>query len=182
MPRRIYTYDSGLGWDGLNLLISIGSFAFGLGALLSLVNFVASWRRNERAPSDPWHGDSLEWAVSSPPPEYNFAVVPHVTSRHPVWDRSPPPAAATTEPQLEHSLDVDGAIDRELPVTEGIDAHPQDVAGIPEPSYLPFVAAVGVALFFVGLLVEAALVGVVGVAVLALGATRWMWRTGSDLK
>jgi hypothetical protein len=63
-----------------------------------------------------------------------------------------------------------------------MDARPQASAHIPEPSYLPFVAAVGLAVFFVGLLVEAAVVGVVGVLALLVGVTRWMWRTEADLR
>src|SRR3954464_15016527 len=61
MPRRVYTYESGLGWDGLNLLISIAAFAFGIGAVLTLVNFAWSQVRGSPAPGDPWQGDSLEW-------------------------------------------------------------------------------------------------------------------------
>jgi cytochrome c oxidase subunit 1/cytochrome c oxidase subunit I+III len=83
MPRRIYTYDSGLGWSGLNLVISIASFVFGLGALLTFVNIAIAWRRGVAAPDDPWGGDSLEWTTTSPPPEYNFADIPVVACRHP---------------------------------------------------------------------------------------------------
>jgi cytochrome c oxidase subunit I+III len=146
------------------------------------VNFFVSWRRNIRAPDDPWHGDSLEWAVSSPPPEYNFATVPYVTSRHPVWDQDPPPPSATSDAELSETLSVTGALERELPVSEGIDAHPQDVAHVPRPTYLPFIAAVGLAVFFVGLLVQTALVGILGVLAIAVGATRWIWRTEADLR
>src|SRR4051812_44215357 len=86
MPRRVYTYDSGLGWDALNLLISVASFVFALGTLLTLFNVVRSQFRGAPAGDNPWQADSLEWATSSPPPEYNFAATPIVAGRHPLWD------------------------------------------------------------------------------------------------
>ncbi len=181
MPRRVYTYDSGLGWDGLNLLISIASFVFAAGTLLTLYNFVRSHFRGEPAPANPWDGDSLEWATSSPPPEYNFAAIPVVTSRYPVWDEAPAVHIANDGPAIR-ALGVEGALDKQMAVTEGLDAAPQDVLGIPEPTYLPFVAAVGIAVFFVGLLVEAAVIGAVGVLIGALAVVRWLWRTSEELR
>ncbi len=182
MPRRIFTYDTALGWDGLNLLVSVASFAFGIGTLLTLVNFVISQRRRVPAPADPWGADTLEWATTSPPPEYNFSEMPVVTSRHPMWDQQPPPAAQTDGHAAVQALSVRGALEKEMPITEGMDAHPQSVLGIPEPSYLPFVAGVGVAIFFVGMLTKAALIGVVGVAVGLVGVAWWLWRTDEDLR
>jgi cytochrome c oxidase subunit 1 len=182
MPRRVYTYDSGLGWDGLNLLISIASFFFALGTLLTLANFVWSQFRGARAPADPWHGDSLEWSTTSPPPEYNFAAMPVVTGRHPLWDEPPATIQVTADEPATRALGVVGALDKQMPVTEGLDAHPQDVLGIPAPTYLPFIAAVGIALLFVGFLVEAALIGVVGVLIGATAVVHWLWRTSEELR
>jgi cytochrome c oxidase subunit 1/cytochrome c oxidase subunit I+III len=181
MPRRIYTYDSGLGWDGLNLLISVASFVFAVGTLMTLYNFVRSHLRGEPAPSNPWDGDSLEWSTSSPPPEYNFAAMPVVTGRHPLWDELPADIELAGEGAPTRALGVAGALEKEMPVSEGMDARPQDVLGIPSPTYLPFVAAVGVGLLFVGLLVEASLIGVVGVLIGATAIVRWLWRTSENL-
>ncbi len=183
MPRRVYTYESDLGWDGLNLVISIAAFLFAFGTLLTLWNFIWSQFRGEPAPADPWDGDSLEWATTSPPPEYNFALAPVVNSRHPLWDEPQPlPVAAPGPDRARRALGVEGALDKEMPVTEGLDALPQDTLGIPQPTYLPFVVAVGIAIFFVGLLVEAAIVGVVGLAFGGVALMRWLWRTGEDLR
>jgi cytochrome c oxidase subunit 1/cytochrome c oxidase subunit I+III len=182
MPRRVYTYDSGLGWSGLNLLISIASFVFALGTLLTLYNFVRCQLRGAAAPPNPWDADSLEWATTSPPPEYNFAAMPVVTGRHPLWD-DPPAAIETVGDGPEtRALGVRGAIEKQMPVSEGLDARPQDVLGIPSPTYLPFLAAVGVGLLFVGLLVQAAVVGVVGVLIGAAAIVHWLWRTSESLR
>src|SRR3954452_16288877 len=70
MPRRVYTYEAGLGWDLGNLLASIGAAVLATGLLLTLVNAVRSLRWGQPAPADPWGGDTLEWATASPPPPY----------------------------------------------------------------------------------------------------------------
>ncbi len=182
MPRRVYTYDSGLGWSGLNLLISVASFVFGLGTLLTLWNFVKSQRRGAPAPDNPWDADTLEWSTSSPPPEYNFATTPVVSSLHPLWDEHPVPAAAPGSDAARRALGVDGAFDKEMPVTEGLDALPQDTLGIPSPTYLPLLAALGVTAIFVGLLAEAVVVGVAGAVVGVAAVAVWLWRTDEDLQ
>ncbi|HEY7135751.1 MAG TPA: cbb3-type cytochrome c oxidase subunit I, partial [Acidimicrobiia bacterium] len=178
MPRRIYTYQSGLGWDSLNMLISIFSFVFAVGVLLTLINFVWSLKRGPRAGDDPWKADSLEWATSSPPPEFNFAEIPIVTSRHPLWDERPPLVVESDEDPALRSLGAVGTMERETPFVDGLNAQPEAVMEIPHETYVPFVAAVGIALFFVGLLVKAALVGVLGVAFGLVGLIWWAWKVG----
>jgi cytochrome c oxidase subunit 1 len=87
MPRRIYMYNTGLGWDTWNLLATIGAFVMAVSILILLWNFVSSLRGGQAAGNDPWDGQTLEWTVSSPPPEYNFATIPVVRSRRPFWDQ-----------------------------------------------------------------------------------------------
>src|SRR5437773_3743614 len=94
MTRRVYTYDAGLGWDAYNLVETIGGFILAAGLFLILANLVWSYRRNEPAGPDPFHGGTLEWTVPSPPPHYNFAVIPSVTSAYPNWD--PPVSGGLT--------------------------------------------------------------------------------------
>jgi cytochrome c oxidase subunit 1 len=90
MPRRIYTYDPGRGWDTLNLLVSIGAFIQGIAILIFVWNLVVSYWKGKRAGNDPWDAWTLEWSVSSPPPAYNFATIPIVASRRPLWDLKHP--------------------------------------------------------------------------------------------
>ena len=75
-----------MGWDTLNLITSIGSFVFAIGVLLLFVNVWKSLRSGAAAEANPWDAPTLEWSVSSPPPPYNFAVIPTVASRHPLWE------------------------------------------------------------------------------------------------
>jgi len=86
MTRRVYTYDAGLGWGIYNLLETIGGFTLAFGLLMIVANLVWSYRRNVPAGADPFNGGTLEWTIPSPPPAYNFAVIPTVTSAYPNWD------------------------------------------------------------------------------------------------
>jgi len=180
MPRRVYTYDSGLGWSTLNLIISSFSVVFALGTLLTLYNIWWSSRHGEPAGPDPWHADTLEWATSSPPPEHNFDAIPVVASRHPLWDQRPLPVAASGAAEGTRSLGVAGAYGRSTTLTSGLPADPSDDFPIPETSALPFVLALGIAVVFVGLLVKIVLVGVIGVAVGVVALLAWAWRTDEE--
>jgi cytochrome c oxidase subunit I len=90
MPRRIYTYEPGRGWDTLNFLVTIGAFIQGIAILVFVANLIISYFKGAEAGNDPWDAWTLEWSVSSPPPEYNFASIPTVASRRPLWDLKHP--------------------------------------------------------------------------------------------
>ena len=78
MPRRIYTYEPGRGWDTLNLIVSIGAFIQAIAILVFVANLIISYFKGADAGNDPWDAWTLEWSTSSPPPAYNFATVPTV--------------------------------------------------------------------------------------------------------
>jgi cytochrome c oxidase subunit 1 len=90
MPRRIYTYEPGRGWDIWNLLSTIGVVFQAAGILAFVGNLLWSWLYGESAGSDPWDAWTLEWSTASPPPDYNFAQIPTVRSRRPLWDLKHP--------------------------------------------------------------------------------------------
>jgi cytochrome c oxidase subunit 1 len=180
MPRRIYTYDEGLGWTTLNVIISIGGVVFGAGTGLTLWNFFRSKRRGAPAGDNPWGADSLEWATSSPPPEYNFAAIPVVASRHPLWDQHPLPVGSGLGSDGNRSEGVQGALERSTPITTGLDAYTDARFVVPEATAKPFLLAFGVAVFFVGLLISATFVFCVGIALAVIGLVSWAWNTEVD--
>jgi len=90
MPRRIYTYPAGRGWESWNLIASIGVIFQVAGILCWVWNVVRTSIKGEKATDDPWDGWTLEWATTSPPPEYNFEKLPVVRSGRPLWDLKHP--------------------------------------------------------------------------------------------
>jgi cytochrome c oxidase subunit I len=182
MPRRIYTYPKGLGWAGLNVLVTVGSAVFALGTLLTVVAFVHSRKRGKPAGNNPWDADTLEWSSTSPPPHFNFEAIPVVSGRHPLWEEEPVRTATSADDPGSRSLGPPGALHRQTPITTGLDADPEETMKIPGETWLPFVLALGLAVIFVGLLVKATLVGIVGLAVAGVALAWWTWRTEVDLR
>jgi cytochrome c oxidase subunit 1 len=149
MPRRIYTYQAGMGWEFWNLVSTVGAFGIALGVLLSLINAVRTLRHGAAAPGDPWDGRTLEWRIPSPPPVHNFDTIPPVYSRDTFWrekhgdsrGRKPTPPPPAPDPHGIH---------------------------LPSPSFWPIVSAAGIATVAAGALLHLAIV-IVGAAVAVVG-------------
>jgi cytochrome c oxidase subunit I+III len=86
MPRRQWTYPAGVGWGTTNLLESLGAYLTAAGLIVLALNLLVSLKRGPRVGRDPFDGATLEWATTSPPPPYNFAVIPTISSPYPMWD------------------------------------------------------------------------------------------------
>jgi cytochrome c oxidase subunit 1 len=86
MPRRVYTYDAGQGWEVFNRMSTWGAYLLAVATLFFLYNFFKSRGSGVPAGPNPWGAGTLEWTIPSPPPAYNFAVLPTVTSRYPLWE------------------------------------------------------------------------------------------------
>src|SRR5690242_269612 len=102
MPRRIADYSSTAGWNDLNLLATIGGFTIAASMVPLLWNIFVSLRSGKPAGDDPWEGNTLEWATTSPPPPYNFDHLPEIRSERPLFDLRhghAPPAATAVVPQ-----------------------------------------------------------------------------------
>ncbi len=86
MTRRMYTYPLGFGWHELNVISTIGAFIMGAGFLILVYNIYYSLRFQDKdLTGDPWDGRTLEWALPSPVPEYNFARIPVVNDLDAFW-------------------------------------------------------------------------------------------------
>src|ERR1700677_2016310 len=171
MPRRVYTYASYGGWGTLNLITSIGSFVFAAGVLMLFINVMKSLRSGAAAGRNPWDAPTLEWAVSSPPPAYNFAVIPTVASRHPLWeDRLGTEGARSS---LDRGMLLAEA--KETIGTSGLDAEPDMVLEMPKDSFAPISLTVGMSILFVGLLLKLWVAAIVGAVVCCLALMAWFW-------
>ncbi|HEY7196382.1 MAG TPA: cytochrome c oxidase subunit I [Gaiellaceae bacterium] len=168
MPRRTYTYEPGLGWTGLNLLESMGAYLLAAGLVLVIANLAVSLRRGAVAGPDPWGGDTLEWSIPSPPPAYNYAVIPAVSSPYPMWDRED---RALDEEKLERGV-MTFESGHETPATTVQDADFDEVLEMPSESWLPVLVALALTGVFSFLLTEHyATAGIFGLLVaLVLGA------------
>jgi cytochrome c oxidase subunit 1/cytochrome c oxidase subunit I+III len=175
MPRRIYTYHSGLGWDPWNLISTIGGYVMAAGLLATVLNTLHTYalRRGAESGPDPWGGESLEWATSSPPPHYNFREIPTVRSAEPVWDQ--PELRAEAIRVQEMTL----AEEHETLGTSVLDAEPEVLLPMPEESYTPVVTAFGLAMLATGILLGLSPVIVAGGLVAAGGLLAWFrWEGG----
>jgi len=164
-PRRTYTYDSGMGWTALNRMATIGAFIIALSVLIFLVNVIMSFRRPVDVSADPWDARTLEWMTSSPPPEYNFAVVPEVSHLDEFWHR-------------KYTEDDEGRLVK-LPAGTAYDPDAQpDVdprtIHMPSPSYWPMVFALALPIIGYGFVFKNWWLLGLGVFVAFFGANGWV--------
>jgi cytochrome c oxidase subunit 1 len=174
MPRRIYRYDAGQGWEVFNMMSTVGTAILFVGMLIFVHNFLRSYRKGAVAGGDPWRAGTLEWSIPSPPPEYNFARIPKVTSRLPMWDVTSPALNA----EVPHSRSGDQRLDVDVARKHVGHGHPnpansspqqtvesglhvEQATGktakelgipMPNPTIKPMICAGGMTIMFTGLL------------------------------
>jgi cytochrome c oxidase subunit I len=168
MPRRVYTYQAEMHWGGMNLFVSLSAVLLALGFLLFFVDALRSIRRGAPAGDNPWRAPTLEWATSSPPPEYNFTHIPVVTSAEPLWqDPDVLPVCS--------GLRVDR---RELLVTSVNETQPQARESSPRNSIWPFLAALATTVMLITSIFSpwALLWGSIPLLVTLIG---WFWPKGT---
>jgi cytochrome c oxidase subunit I+III len=171
MPRRVYTYDAGLGWTLWNLLSTVGAFMFAAGVAVCLVDLVRTLLRDKQPDGNPWQAATLEWL---PQGEYGARSIPQIESREPLWDR---PTLGDEVEAGRHWLPGTVLGGRESLLTTPRKAEMRALLRLPGDSWLPFLAAVGTAGFFLLLTVSwyatAIASGLGSVAAILV----WLWRT-----
>jgi heme/copper-type cytochrome/quinol oxidase subunit 1 len=172
MPRRVYTYADGMGWDTLNLITSVGSFILAIGVLLLFINVIRSLKVGATAGDNPWDAPTLEWSVPSPPPSYNFAVIPTVASRHPLWEDRLQEQGEGKSSLTRGMLLVEG---KETIGTSALDAAPDMIFEMPEDTFAPLLLTIALSVVFVGLLLKSWIAVTAGCLLIGLGLLAWMW-------
>jgi len=180
MTRRIWTYEADLGWNGLNLLSTAGSYVMGLGMLIFTINMiVVHLGPKPDTPDNPWGAESMEWATGSPAPNYNFRSTLQVASPEPLWDGESMIGAKGGEdpdpPAWQRQLDRPETGLRQALATSGLDAKPDHIVTLPGHSLWPLWATFGLGVGLIGVLLDAVALGVVGLIALIVAATAWLW-------
>ena len=172
MPRRVYTYPAGLGWETLNLISTIGAFTIAAGVALFLFDLARKFRMSsEENAGNVWNAGTLEWLPNG---NYSSRSIPIVASREPLWDQ---PDLAKDVEAGRYYLPGSATGGRETLLTSPIDAKPQALLLMPYPSWPPVLAAVFTAACFMLLTVKLVVLSFVcGVLAIAM-MIRWLWDT-----
>jgi cytochrome c oxidase subunit 1 len=168
MPRRIYTYQPDMQWEGLNRFVSLSAIVLAAGFLLFFIDALRSMRWGELAGPDPWGASTLEWATASPPPAYNFRRIPVVDSRDPLW-------ASADGLTVANGLRLDR---RELIVSTAVEAKPEARESSPRNSIWPLFTAAATSVMLIWSIFTpwAVVWGSIPIAVALIG---WFWPKGS---
>ncbi len=148
MPRRNYTYPPGMGWTLLNFIESIGAYILAAGLVMIVANLGISLFRGPESGNDPFEGDTLEWSTTSPPPPYNYAVIPTISSAYPMWDKDDRERDNRRLDRGEGVLELG----HETPATTVQDAELDEILSMPSHSPWPVVSALTLAGIFAMLL------------------------------
>jgi cytochrome c oxidase subunit I+III len=173
MPRRVYTYGSDTGWGIYNLISTIGVFLIVPGIAVFIWNVVRSFRRGEAAGANPWDGDTLEWAVPSPPAEHGWSVLPIVRSRHPMWDQDHLHRGDERLERFVYGLAQWPLRWRAAVIVGTADSRPQEVFRVADPSIWPLIAACGLVVVFLSELVKLRWGIAAGALVMVAAAIGW---------
>jgi cytochrome c oxidase subunit 1 len=170
MPRRVYTYDADQGFDAFNMMSSAGTVLLFVGAAIFAWNFIRSRKHGAVAPNNPWDAPTLEWSIPSPPPEYNFAEIPTVTSRYPMWDLKHPDRTGEILHSSPDAASIASA--HSVPVHEETQRRTARELGIPMPypTIKPFIAALTMCFMICGFLVYKNVSHMAGAITLGVGA------------
>jgi cytochrome c oxidase subunit 1 len=178
MPRRYYTYGEGSGWEFWNIVVTCGALFLGASILLFVYNLGHSIKYGEVACPNPWDAATLEWAIPSPPPAYNFANLPIVGHRDPLWWEKYDDHAGHGHAVSHETQDIS--------MVNEVTGH----IHVPNPSIYPVIAAIGLFVGAIGLLffdpairiglLHMPFFSIVGIIILLTGIYGWAFEPAAD--
>jgi cytochrome c oxidase subunit I+III len=175
LPRRVYTYPQALGLDSMNLAATGGAFVMAAGFILMVWNVWITNKHGADAGNDPWNGETLEWSVTSPPPNYGYARPPLVLDRSPMWCKPVEDSHALPEVvAISNALHYAPSRWRATLVTDAFTAVPQAIQFLPGPTLLPLMAALGLLVAMLGLLTKLYLLAPLGLTFMIGAIVYWL--------
>ena len=177
MPRRVFTYPEGLGWDMLNLVSTLGAFTMAAGVLVFVFDILRPKGSAPAAPRNPWNAGTLEWVAGDPSEPWGIRSVPPITSRYPLWDQKD---LLKNIDEGRYYLPDAHEMKRETLVADVLDAVPLQVLRVPGNSFKPMIAAFLIGGSFIAATfhwwIPALISGVLGIAAIMV----WLW-TGTAM-
>lgn len=139
MPRRVYSYPSGLEWGWLNMVSTLASFVLALGVLVFIIDVIRPRKNEPYCKRNPWNAGTLEWLGEIPGRPWGVRSIPEIDSRYPIWEQAN--LIQHVDEGRFYLPDAEEGL-RETLVTTSVDATPTQCLRVPGPSFLPFWAAV----------------------------------------
>lgn len=176
MPRRIYSYPQEAGWGVFNLISSGGGFIMAIGVAMLILDFILHFRFGRKASPNPWNADTLEWATQTPPDTYNFASLPTLKSRHPMWDYD------KLQDRIQKGdfdlADPQNGL-RETFGSDPVSGQAHQIIHLPSNSWLPLQSAGALAIVCIALLAKSYWFAVIAGVVATIILLRWAWLNGA---
>lgn len=174
MPRRVFTYPEGIGWDWLNLISTIGAYVFAAGVLVVVFDVVRPKHREPRSEQNPWKAGTLEW-LNEPEENWGVRSIPIIESRYPLWDQ-----ADLMQKVNEGAYYLRSAKEnrRETLITSVLDAHPLQCQRVATSTTITIISAALLGGVFVALTFELWILALLS-GIGTLSAVLWWLWTGT---
>jgi cytochrome c oxidase subunit I len=178
MPRRVYTYPEGLGFDTLNLISTIGAFVLAIGFLIVVIDVLRPKGHQPYSERNPWNAGTLEWLEEMPDMPWGVRSIPFVKHRYPLWD----------DPDLIKKVDAGEfylpdaeELRRETLVTSVLDAQPLQCLRVPAPTFLPAITALLTGGAFIAATFHWYLLTLVSGVLAVAAVIYWLWTGTAEI-
>ena len=169
MPRRVWTYPEGLGWETFNMVSTVGAYMIAIGVGVFILDLVRNLRIGEGGEDNPWGAGTLEFL---PQDVYSTRTIPQVDSLYPLWDDPDLPGNVAAGAYYLPNAPTGG---RETIITSAIEAKPQYVVQMPGPGWAHVIAAVFTAACFLLLTVKIVVPAILCALIAVFSCLRWVW-------
>ncbi|MEZ4408651.1 MAG: cytochrome c oxidase subunit I, partial [Polyangiales bacterium] len=172
LPRRVFTYPAGAGFELPNLVSTVGAFVLATGTLVFVYDLLRPKGREPDAPRNPWNAGTLEWLQDVPDKPWGVRSIPEIDDRDPLWKQ--PDFVRHVDEGRFYLPDAEEGL-RETLVTSVIDAKPVQVLRVPGPTWITHVAASTLGASFIFATFHWWKLTVVSTALAFVAILYWLW-------